>query len=113
MIKILISTELRDDIAKTFKSKYVEVITLLCTLKENPNKGKTLGNVGKIVIKELKYKSFRFYFVVDGHELFLFNKDETKELLIKFLKMSKKHNQQKIIDEIKEVLREIGFDDVW
>ena len=32
-------------------------------MEENPNKGKLLGNVGGIVIKEIKYKNFRFYFV--------------------------------------------------
>ena len=55
----------------------------------------------------MRYKTFRFYFILDGAQLSLFNAEEIKELLIQFIKMSKKNDQQKTIDEIKEILKSI------
>ena len=58
------------NIKKKFsKSEANKIIDLLYTLKETPTKGKLLGSVGGIVIKELKYKSFRFYFLTDGFKI--------------------------------------------
>lgn len=107
MIRIIVLKSLRDEILKNLKSESSEVYDLMDQLKENPNKGKILGNISGMVIKELKFKSFRFYFVVDGNELFLFNRGKLEELLFKFVDMSKKNNQQQTIDRIKQMLREI------
>lgn len=112
MIRILILNRLRDEIYKTFKSESKKVINLIKSLKENPSKGKTVGNIGNIIIKELKYKTFRFYYIFEGHRLTIFRKDELSELLIKFIEMSKKNNQQKTIDEIKEMLKIIEFEKI-
>ncbi|NOZ80793.1 MAG: hypothetical protein GXP63_03910 [DPANN group archaeon] len=60
-----------------------------------------------MLLKELKYRSFRFYFIIDGNSLYLFNAEKLEELLIQFMKMSKKNDQQKTIDKIKEILRRI------
>ena len=70
-----------------------------------------LGHIGHISIRELKYKSFRFYFILDGHRLDLINKDMIKELLIRFIAISKKNNQQKTIEEIKKILKRIDAED--
>ena len=78
-------------------------------LKSNPNKGKILGHVGNISIRELRYKSFRFYFILDQFKLNLFAKDDIKELLIKFIEMSKKNNQQKTIENIKNILKQVDL----
>jgi len=50
------------EIQKKFQGESHKIIDLLETLEENPKKGKELGNVGGVVIKEIRYKSFRFYF---------------------------------------------------
>lgn len=105
MIKIIVLGTLKNEIFKTFKKDSLKVYFLIEELKTNPNKGKILGHVGSISIRELKYKSYRFYFILDGHKLNLFNKKLIKELLIRFIKMSKKHNQQKVIDDIKKILK--------
>lgn len=78
------------------------------SLEENPYKGKPLGNVAGLVIKELKYKKFRFYFIVDGYKLKVFSKEELTDLLMKFVRMSDKKSQQKTINEIREILLKIG-----
>ena len=110
MAKIEIVVSLFEDIKKKFKGESHDVLDLINSLSVNPTKGKLLGSVGGIVIKDIRYKSFRFYFITDGHKLKLFDFQSLTDLLIRFVRMSDKKDQQKIIDEIKEVLLRIGFD---
>jgi len=107
MIRIVITKELRNNIFKTFKQDSRNVYKLLLSLKKQPNKGKLISTIGTMLLKELKYRSFRFYFIIDGNSLYLFNAEKLEELLIQFMKMSKKNDQQKTIDKIKEILRRI------
>ncbi|HOW36896.1 MAG TPA: hypothetical protein PLK34_01460 [Candidatus Pacearchaeota archaeon] len=109
MAKVEIVLSLFEEIQKKFKGESHEVLDLIQTLESNPKKGKILGNVGGIVIKELKYKSFRFYFVTDGHKLKLFDEQSLAELLIKFVRMSDKKHQQQTIEEIKKILLNMGL----
>ena len=108
MAKVIISEELKNKILKKFKKESKRIFKLMHSLGENPRKGKLLGNVGGIVIKEIKYKSFRFYFVTDGYKLKFFSGEDLTNMLIKFVRMSDKKSQQKTIDEIKDVLRKFG-----
>ena len=64
--------------------------------------------MGSIVIKELKYGKYRFYFITDGYELKILSIEKLKELMIKFVKMSDKKTQQKTIYEIKHILRTLS-----
>jgi len=107
MIRIVVTKELRNKIFKIFKRESKKVYKLLFSLKENPNKGKLLATIGTMHLKELRYKSFRLFFIMNRNELHLFNEKKFKELLIKFISMSKKNNQQKTIDEIRQVLEKI------
>ena len=108
MVKVEIVNSLAREIKKKFKGESHKITDLLESLEENPHKGKPLGNVAGIVIKELRYKSFRFYFIVDGHKLKVFSKEELTDLLMKFVRMSDKKSQQKTINEIRQVLLKIG-----
>jgi len=108
MAKIEIIQSLFKEIKKKFKGEAHKVLDLLESLEDNPHKGKFLGNVGGFIIKEIKYKSFRFYFIVEGFQLKCFGKDELVDLLIRFVRMSDKKSQQKVINEIREVLIKIG-----
>lgn len=105
MAKVEITNSLFKDIEKKFKGEAHDIIDLMESLGKNPRKGKFIGNVGRIAIKELRYKSYRFYFIADRLKIILLEKKELDYLLIKFVRMSKKKNQQKIIDEIKEILK--------
>ena len=104
MAKVEIANSLLAEIEKKFKGEAHDIVDLLETLEDNPHKGKALG----IVIKELRYKSFRFYFITDGEKLKVFDNDKLVDLLIRFVRMSDKKDQQKVIDEIKHILRTIG-----
>ena len=107
-VTISISENLKDEILKKFKGESRIIFRQMHSLKENPHKGKLIGNIGGIIIKELKYKSFRFYFITDGHKLKLMNESKLTDLLIRFVRMSDKKDQQKTIDEIRNILRKIG-----
>ncbi|MFH0701063.1 MAG: hypothetical protein V2A62_01355 [Candidatus Woesearchaeota archaeon] len=108
MAKVVITFELEEEINKKFKQESVEVFSLLYTLVDNPYKGKELFHVGKTVLKEIRYEKFRFYFITDGYKIKFLKATELQDLLIKFVRMSDKKEQQKVIEEIKHVLRSLG-----
>ena len=108
MAKVEIAEDLKEEIFRKFKGESREIFDLIYSLKENPKKGKPVGQIGGIVIKEIKYRNFRFYFITNGYHLRVLSIEKLKDLLIKFVRMSDKKTQQKTIDEIKEVLRKFG-----
>ncbi len=108
MAKVEIVASLFDEINTTFKHESVEVLEYIKTLENSPHKGKVLGTVGGVVIKELKYRNFRFYFITDGFTLKCFHQKDLVDLLLKFVRMSDKKAQQETIEEIKHILRTIG-----
>ena len=108
MAQIVISAVLREEIEKRFKAESVEVFSFLNTLSDNPKKGQIIGAVGNIIVKELKYKKFRFYFVADRYQIIFRKVEELKDLLIKIVRMSERKDQQQTIDDIKTVLRNLG-----
>ncbi|MBU1202397.1 MAG: hypothetical protein KJ583_07745 [Nanoarchaeota archaeon] len=110
MAKIEIVESLYNYIEKKFKQEGHKIFDLIYTLENNPKKGKYVGNIGGIVIKELKYKNFRFYFLADGYKLKFFTEEELTDILLRFVRMSDKKNQQRIIQEIKEILLKIGLE---
>ncbi|MDP1695771.1 MAG: hypothetical protein Q8L29_02580 [archaeon] len=114
MVQVTILESLKDEILKKFKEESKIIFRQMHSLTENPHKGKTLGNVAGIVIKELKYKNFRFYFIADGFKIKIMDESKLADLLIRFVRMSDKKTQQKVIDEIKDILRRIeesGFEE--
>ncbi|MBS3169014.1 hypothetical protein J4210_00890 [Candidatus Woesearchaeota archaeon] len=108
MAKVEIVESLFRQIEAKFKSKAHDIIDLLYAVEENPHKGKVLGSVGGILIKELKYENFRFYFITDGFKLKCLGEKELIDLLLRFVRMSDKKQQQQTIGEIKHILRIIG-----
>jgi hypothetical protein len=107
-MEVEIVESLFEEIEKKFKKEASKILDLIKSLENNPTKGKLLGSVGGVVIKELKHKSFRFYFLADGHKLKLFAENDIVDLLLKFVRMSDKKHQQKVINEIRDVLLKIG-----
>ncbi len=110
MSRVMILPELVRQIQKIFKKKADKIYDLMTELEIFPRKGKEVGHVANIAIKEIKYGVFRFYFITDGHRLKCLTDEELKELLIKFVRMSDKDTQQKTINEIKIILKKIGFE---
>lgn len=108
MAKVKIVRSLFEEIQAKFKGEAHEVIDLLESLESSPHKGKFLGTVGDLAIKELKYKNFRFYFITDGYVLKCIDEEKLVDLLLRFVRMSNKSHQQQTIDEIKHILRTIG-----
>lgn len=97
MIKIELIDSLIKEIKKNFsKAEANKLLDLFETLKESPHKGKPLYNRGALILKELKYKSFRFYFITDGFKLRFLDQKQLKDLLIKFVAMSDKNQQQTV-----------------
>ncbi|MBI2629306.1 hypothetical protein HYW74_04440 [Candidatus Pacearchaeota archaeon] len=108
MAKVSIAEGLKNDILKKFKEESKIIFRQMYSLENNPHKGKLLGNVGGIIIKEIKYNNFRFYFITDGHKLKIMDQSKLTELLITFVRMSDKKHQQETINEIKKILINFG-----
>ncbi len=108
MAKIEIVKSLFEEISTKFKGEAHEILDLLESLETSPHKRKILGTVGGIVIKELKYKNFRVYFITDGFRLRCLDEKKLIDLLLQFVRMSDKNHQQETINEIKHILRTIG-----
>ena len=108
MAKVEIVRSLFEEIQKKFKGEAHEVVDLMESLENNPHKGKSLGHAAGIVIKELKYKSFRFYFITDSYKLKFFDQQSLVDLLIRFVRMSNKKDQQQTIEEIRKILLNLG-----
>ena|SRR3989344_3802615 len=109
MAKVEIDESLKNEILKKFKQESKTIFRQMQSLEENPPKGKALGAVGGIVIKEIKYDSFRFYFITDGFKLRIMDQSKLTDLLIRFVRMSDKKDQQKTINEIKSTMRHLSL----
>ena len=109
MAQVIIDRPLILEIKKRFnKQDANKILDLMRSLEETPAKGKLLGTVGGLVIKEIKYRNFRFYFVTDGFTLKFYDAGSLSELLIRFVRMSDKKHQQQTINEIKHILKTVG-----
>jgi len=108
MAKVEIVRSLFEEIQKRFKGEAHKVIDLMESLENNPLKGKSLGSVGGMVIKEIRYKSFRFYFIADGYKLKFFDEQSLADMLLRFVRMSDKKDQQQTINEIRKILLNFG-----
>lgn len=108
---ISILPELKKEIHKRFKAESVKIFELMNSLKDNPNKGKPIANISGILLKELKYKNFRFYFLIENNNLKFITKSKLMDIIIKFIKMSDKDKQQDVIDYIKSKLKNHGLDE--
>ena len=75
----------------------------------SPSEGNFVALIANIVIREKRLKSFRFYFIVQDSKKHIITKKELKNLIIKFVALSKKNNQQQVIDKLKEDLKKFGF----
>jgi hypothetical protein len=74
-----------------------------------PSEGDFVALIANIVIREKRLKTFRFYFITDGTRKHVITKDEFKEFLVKFVALSKKNDQQEVIDKLKSDLKRNGF----
>jgi len=108
MAKVIITKKLEKEINKIFKKESIKIFESMFELEKNPHKGKPVGQVGGTVIKELRYGGYRFYFITDGFKIKILQKEELNDLLIKFVRLSNKKDQQKVINEIKYILKELG-----
>ena len=57
MAKVRITIALQEEIIKKFKSESEGIFLQMKSLEKQPNKGKPLGKIAGVVIKELKQKN--------------------------------------------------------
>ena len=108
MVKVRIDDSLVKKLEKKFnKQELKELKEIFLSLQENPYQGDLIYTFGNFVLKEKKYKSFRFYFLHSRKILIIKDLDKLKDEIIRFIEMSKKNNQQKVIDKLKEMIKKL------
>ena len=109
MVVVKIDESLVKKLEKRFNAKELkEIKSLFLTLQENPYQGDVLYAFGNFVLKEKKYKTFRFYFLHSRKILIIKDVEKLKDEIIRFIEMSKKNDQQKVIDRLKGMLGRLG-----
>ena len=93
---------------KTSQTEAKEIVKIL--MKTKPTDGDYLALVKNVLIRERKLKTFRFYFVQQNDKVEIMTKEEISDRILKFVALSKKNNQQDIIDKLKKELLEFGFE---
>ncbi len=89
------------------KSEAKKIVRKLA--QTSPSEGDFVALITNIVIREKRIKTFRFYFIVQDNKKHVITKQELKEFIIKFVALSKKNNQQEVIDKLKNDLKQSGF----
>ncbi|MFT4250010.1 MAG: hypothetical protein ACMXYD_01475 [Candidatus Woesearchaeota archaeon] len=95
MVHIYVSKKLEKEIVKRLSKKEADDLFLqIYSLKENPHKGDILTNVGKLLVKELKYKKFRVYFIQSKDTLKILGEEDFRDEIVKFVALSQKGSEQ-------------------
>lgn len=89
------------------KSEAMKLLTKLAAT--TPSEGDFVALVANIAIREKRLKTFRYYFITTETKKHVITKEELSEFLIKFVALSKKNNQQNVIDKLKNDLQKFGF----
>lgn len=106
MVIIAITKDLDKELKKRLsKNEYLKVKDLFMSFKKEPYKGDLLHVLGNVILKETRYKTFRFYFLTSNNLLKFISSTNLEKELIKFIRMSKKNDQQRVIDEILQKLK--------
>lgn len=106
MVKVVIENSLVKKLERKFQSSELkEIKQLFLSLEENPFQGKLIGTIGPVILKEKKYKSFRFYFIISKQLVIV--RENLESEVIRFIEMSKKNNQERVIKKLREILRKL------
>ena len=106
MVVVVVTQSLDRELKKRLnKDEYYKVKRCFLTLKKDPYKGKLLHVIGNVILKELRWKTFRFYFFTSHNLIKILSDTDLEKELVKFVRMSKKNDQARVIQEIVDGLR--------
>ncbi len=97
--------ELKKHCSKSVARKIVEKLRIT-----QPTDGDYVALVTGVLLKERRINTFRFYFVQNNMRMEYLSEEELKNHILQFIAMSKKNNQQNVIDKLKEDLKKAGFE---
>ncbi|MFT4312058.1 MAG: hypothetical protein ACMXYF_02415 [Candidatus Woesearchaeota archaeon] len=106
MVIVAITQDLDKELKKRLdKNTYYKIKDLFMSLKKDPYKGDVLHVLGNVILKEIKFKTFRFYFLTSNNLIKFVACNNLEKELIKFIRMSKKNDQQHVINDILNKLK--------
>jgi hypothetical protein len=104
--------EFSKDFLKELKKHVTKAhaVTLVKKLaKTTPSDGDYVALIANVIIREKRDGTFRFYFIVQNNLKHVITKAELNDMLVKCVALSKKNNQQDVIDKLKADLQKFGF----
>jgi len=96
--------DLKKYCSKTIAKKVVKKL-----IKTQLTDGKQVARITNVLIKECRMNTFRFYFIQDNTRIQYLSKNELANHILQFVAISKKNNQQEVIDKLKTDLQSFGF----
>ncbi len=112
MVKVRIDDGLIKKLERKFgRADLKSIHKMFLSLEDNPLQGDMLKAFGAIVLKEIRYKSFRFYFLHSKDLLIIKDPARLRDEIIRFIDMSKKNDQQRVIYGLKDMLKRIDRTD--
>jgi len=96
--------ELKKQCSKAVARKIVEKLRVT-----KPTDGDHIALVTGVLLKERRINTFRFYFIQHNTRLEYLSEEELKNHVLQFIALSKKNNQQAVIDKLKDDLEKAGF----
>ena len=111
MVRILFSEKISNFISGSNSGLKLQIKKKFTKLKENPKLGDFVFGIGNIDCREIKVEGLRFFTVCYRNQNFVLDLDEFKDILkvVDFANKNKSKEQQRIIDDIKNRVREFGM----
>jgi hypothetical protein len=107
MARVIITRTLKDRVLKRFGGEAEAIFSKMLSLGSSPKNGKHLTSIGSLMLGEIRFRSYRFYYITDAHKVKFLSVHELEDLIIRFVEYSDKKHQQETIEELKQMLRSI------
>ena len=107
MARVIITRTLKDRILKRFGGEAEMIFSKMNHLGSSPKSGKGLTSIGSLLLGEIRFRRYRFYYITDAHKVKFLSVHELEDLIIRFVEYSDKKHQQATIEKLKDVLRSV------
>ena len=106
MARVIITRTLKDRLLNRFGGEAELILSKMNHLGSSPKSGKHLTTIGSLMLGEIRFRGYRFYYVTDAHKIKFLSVHELEDLIIRFVEYSEKH-QRETIEKLKDMLRSI------
>lgn len=111
MARVIITRTLKERILKRFGGEAETIFSKMHRLGRTPKGGKALTKIGSLMLGEIRFRGYRFYYVTDAYKVKFLSVHELEDLIIRFVEYFDKKHQHKTIEKLKDALRIVRDED--